>query len=263
MTDRRLPRRRCGRRDAARAHFAQLQATVNDADSGCTRCGELFSDGGTVEVVILRDGTMTAARLAHPECARSGVYAFPGLRAIQAELLTDGLDITTTVGRRAGRRPHALVLIELMTHLSMVPPGTDITDVSDPLADYAATLGLEPISGRLDQITPTSTTTSRLHVEADTLWLIHPDGQDIILDQTPTPSRPGRRLPQTDQATAIVITARGLGLTQQPTTITEAIATRPAWAAQVTITGFPNPAAHAGGVEASVGLCGIRPHDRP
>ena len=185
MTDRRLPRRRCGRRDAARAHFAQLQATVNDADSGCTRCGELFSDGGTVEVVILRDGTMTAARLAHPECARSGVYAFPGLRAIQAELLTDGLDITTTVGRRAGRRPHALVLIELMTHLSMVPPGTDITDVSDPLADYAATLGLEPISGRLDQITPTSTTTSRLHVEADTLWLIHPDGQDIILDQDP------------------------------------------------------------------------------
>ena len=40
---------------------------------------------------------------------------------------------------------------------------------------------------------------------------------------------------------ALVITGRGLGLSRQPPTIAEALATRPTWAAAVDVTGLPRP----------------------
>jgi hypothetical protein len=219
------------------AHLAQLDAEVDDRDNRCPCCGQ-FVTGKIAAAVILRDDNYSRACLAHPECASSGIYQWPGLRAVMAELTKDGADITTSVGRRPCPAPHALVLIELLMHVSLISPGGDLSDTTDPLADYAATLGLEPISGQLDQITPAQTATSHLHVETDTLWLIHPAGQDIILDQDPGTLAAWSQTVLADHATAIIITARGLGLTQQPPTISEALATRPAFAAQITVTGL-------------------------
>jgi len=220
------------------AHLAQLQATVDDPDSGCIQCGQLFT-GVTVEVVVLRDGDFLAARLAHSECARSAIYEAPGLRAAVATNVTDneGVDINTTLGRRS-TCPRALVFLEPTTLFSFAPPGGDLADTNDPLAVYATQHGLQPITGQLDQITPAPTTTSRLHVQADGLVLTNPLGQDTI-PADPDVLVDWCQTARDDHATAIVITARGLGLTQPPTTISEAIAIRPAWAAQVNVDGLP------------------------
>ncbi len=221
------------------AHLAQLQATVDDPDSGCIQCGQLFTDV-TVEVVVLRDGDCLAARLAHPECARSAIYEAPGLRATIATNIADneGLDINTILGRRA-TCPRALVFLEPTMLFSFAPPGGDLANTTeDPLAVYATQYGLQPTTGRLDQITPEPTTTSHLHVQPDGLVLTNPLGHDTI-PADPDVLADWCTTARQDHATAIVITARGLGLTQQPTTITEALATRPAWAAQITVTGLP------------------------
>jgi len=257
------------------AHLAQLQATVDDPDSGCIQCGQLFTEV-IVEVVVLRDGDFLAARLAHPECARSAIYEAPGLRAAVATNVTDneGVDINTTLGRRS-TCPRALVFLEPTTLFSFAPPGGDLADTDDPLAVYATQHGLQPITGRLDQITPAPTTTSRLHVQADGLVLTNPLGQDTI-PADPDVLADWCQTARDDHATAIVITARGLGLTQQPTTISEAIATRPAWAAQINVDGLPqrrrrwwprttkktpDPAREPRQVSASPGR--MSAHDRP
>lgn len=221
------------------AHLAQLQAVVDDPDNRCARCRRPIT-GATVEAVIVRDENFSTVGLAHPECARSGLYQAPGMRASVTARMTDpeGIDINTTLGRRQPR-PQALVFLEPLMLVSLAPPGGQLANTTeDPLAVYAAQRGLEPITGQLDQITPAPTTTSRLHVQADGLVLTNPLGQDtipagadVLADWCQTA--------RDDHATAIVITARGLGLTQQPTTISEAIATRPAWAAQVNVDGLP------------------------
>ena len=220
------------------AHLAQLQATVDDPDNRCARCRRPIT-GATVEAVIVRDENFSTVGLAHPECARSGLYQAPGMRASVTARMTDpeGVDINTTLGRRS-TCPRALVFLEPLMLVSLAPPGGQFADVEDPLAVYAAERGLEPITGQLDQITPQPTTTSRLHVEPDGLVLTNPDGHDTI-PADPDVLADWCQTARDDHATAIVITARGLGLTQQPTTITEAIATRPAWAAQVNVTGLP------------------------
>ncbi|MDQ6775960.1 MAG: hypothetical protein M3071_07020 [Actinomycetota bacterium] len=221
------------------AHLAQLQAEVDDPDKRCPRCGQLVT-GATVEAVVLRDGDFHLARLAHPECARSGLYEYPGLRVTQAEQLANGLDVNYTLGRRARPRPRALVFIELLTHLSAVPPGADLASAPDPLDDYATGLGLQPVTGTIDQITPAKTTTSTLHLEVDGLTLTHANGHDTI-PADPHALAAWRQASAADEATALVITGRGLGLARESPTIAEALATRPAWAATVNVTGLPRP----------------------
>jgi hypothetical protein len=223
------------------AHLAQLQASVDDPESGCIQCGQLFTVA-IVEVVVLRDGDFFAARLTHPECARSAIYEVPGLRAVVTANVadTEGLEINTTLGRRA-TCPRALVFLEPTMVFFFAAPGGDLANTSeDPLAVYATQRGLQPITGRLDQITPEPTSTSRLHVGPDGLVLTNPDGHDTI-PADPQVLADWCQAARDDHATAIVITARGLGLTQQPPTINEAIATRPAWGAQVNVTGLPQP----------------------
>lgn len=177
------------------AHLAQLQAEVNDPDNRCPHCHQLI-EGRTAEAIILKDGDFHLARLAHPECARSGIYEAPGVRATFAAQLVDGLDITTRLGRRRGPKPRAVVFIELLVHVSAAAPGGDLTAAEDPLTVYARILGLEPVTGGLEQITPSHITTSSLHVDADGegLTLTHPAGQDTI-STDPSPSPPGVKPP--------------------------------------------------------------------
>ncbi len=162
------------------AYLAQLQAVVDDPDNRCARCGGPIT-GASVEAVILCDENVSTVRLAHPKCARSGVYQASGMRASVTARITDpeGTDINTTLGRRQ-LTPRALVFLEPIMLLSLAPSGGQLADVEDPLAVYATQRGLEPITGRLDQITPEPTTTSRLHVQADGLLLTNPLGQDTI-----------------------------------------------------------------------------------
>jgi len=222
------------------AYLAQLQAVVDDPDNRCARCGGPIT-GASVEAVILCDENVSTVRLAHPKCARSGLYQASGMRASITARITDpeGTDINTTLGRRQPS-PRALVFLEPTMLLSLAPSGGQLADVEDPLAVYATQRGLEPITGQLDQITPEPTTTSRLHVESDGLVLTNPLGQDTI-PADPDVLADWCTTARDDHHTAIVITARGLGLTQQPTTIEEAIATRPAWAAQINVHGLPQP----------------------
>jgi hypothetical protein len=223
------------------AYLAQLQAVVDDPDNRCARCQEPLT-GPTVEAVILCDENSFTVRVAHPDCARSGIYQAPGMDAvITARIIDpDGIDINTTLGCRPSPRPRALVFLEPVMLLSLTPPGGQLADSDDPLGVYATQRGLEPITGRLDQITPAPTTTSRLHVGVDGLVLTNPLGHDTI-PADPDVLAAWCQTANEDHATAVVITARGLGLTRQPTTIAEAIATRPAWAAQVTVDGLPEP----------------------
>ena len=224
------------------AHLAQMQAQIDDPDNRCGLCGELIA-GPVAEAVILREENFSMARLAHPECARSGIYQWPGLRAAMDAYNRDGVDITTSIGRRPAPAPRALVFVQLDMNFSTMPPGGSVEDATDLLDDHAAVLGLTPVSGRIEQITPPKTTTSRLEIDAtvDTLVLVHPRGRDVILDEDPDALAGWCETAREDHASALIITARGLGLTQQPTTILEAIATRPAYAAQVTVTGLPQP----------------------
>ena len=221
------------------AHLAQLQAEVDDPSNRCARCGELIT-GAIVEAVVLRDDDFHLARLAHPECAPSAIYEHPGLRATQAEQLADGLDVNYSLGRRQRPPPRALVFIELLVNLSAVPPGADLATATDPLADYANALGLQPVTGTIEQMTPASTTTITLDLQADGLILTHPNGQDTI-PADPEPLAVWREAAAADEAIALVITGRGLGLSRQPPTIAEALATRPTWAAAVDVTGLPRP----------------------
>jgi len=221
------------------AHLAQLQAEVNDPDNRCPHCHQLI-EGRTAEAIILKDGDFHLARLAHPECARSGIYEAPGVRATFAAQLVDGLDITTRLGRRRGPKPRAVVFIELLVHVSAAAPGGDLTAAEDPLTVYARTLGLEPVTGGLEQITPSHITTSSLHVDADGegLTLTHPAGQDTI-STDPKPLAAWCKAAREDHGTALLITARGLGLVREPPTITRALTTQPAWGASLTVTGLP------------------------
>lgn len=222
------------------SHLAQLHAEVDDPDNRCPRCHQLIT-GPVVEAIILTDDNFHLARLAHPDCARSGIYEAPGLRATHAAQLADGLNITTRLGRRPRPTPRAMVFIELRVHLSLLAPGSDPTDAEDPLAAYATTLGLEPVAGGPEQVTPAHTTTSRLHVDSDGqgLTLTHPDGQDTI-PADPEPLAAWCEAAREDHATALVICARGLGLTREPPTITRALTTQPAWGATLTVTDLPH-----------------------
>jgi hypothetical protein len=222
------------------AHLAQMEATFDDPDSGCVRCGRPFEDE-TVQAVLLRDGDFLALRLTHRACAPSGVYEAPGLRAMVLEkvISSDGVDVDTSLGRRR-RRPRALVFLEPTILFSSAPPGAQLVDAADPLGIYATQLGLGPITGQLDQISPQPTTTSRLYVHRDGLLLRSEFGDDTIPADRDTLIQ-WCNAAREDDATAIVITARGLGLNQQPPTIAEAIATRPAWAARVDVDGLPEP----------------------
>lgn len=220
------------------AHLAQLQAEVNDPNNRCPSCGQLVT-GPAAEAVVLTDGDYHLVRLAHPECARSGIYDTPGLRVDEAVRLAAGLNINTSLGRRPGPTPRALVFIELQDNLSLISPGSDPTTAEDPLAVYANTLGLEPVAGGPMQLTPAHSATSSLHVDADRrLILIQPDGRDILWDEPDEPLTAWCQTATEDEAIALLITARGLGLSQHPPTITRALTTQPAWGATLTVTGL-------------------------
>jgi hypothetical protein len=221
------------------AHLAQMQAQIDDPDNRCGLCGELI-DGPVAEVILLTDANYTAARLAHPACARSGIYEQPGLRVAEAERLADGVNLTVVLGRRPRPMLCALVFIELLDAVSFVAPGSTSFIDEDPVADYADVLGLQPISGTIEQITPPLTTTSRLQLTDDRLTLHHPRGEDLIWDKADDTLAGWTQTASQDDGTALVITARGLGLSQQPPLIAQALATQPAWGAQVIVKGLPH-----------------------
>ena len=139
------------------AYLAQLQAVVDAPDNRCARCQQPITST-TVEAVILRDENSFTVRLAHPDCARSGIYPAPGMNAAITARITDpdGVDINTTLGRRPNPSPRALVFLEPVMLVSVAPPGDTFSDSDDPLGVYAVQRGLKPITGRLDQITPRS-----------------------------------------------------------------------------------------------------------
>lgn len=143
---------------APTAHLAQLQAVINDPDNRCARCGQPMTDT-VAEAVVLRDGELSVLRLTHPACAPSGIYETPGLRAVTAQTTRDGLNIRSSIATRPETAPRALVFCELLTGISVIAPGADSDDAADPLATYAAALGLTPVSGHIDQLTPPPTTT--------------------------------------------------------------------------------------------------------
>ena len=199
-------------------------------------CGALI-EAPAAELVVLHDDRATLARLAHPGCARSGVYAWEGTSAAVAGLTLrpDGIDVATALvwRRRAGANPspRAIVLAEPRIHISL----DDADD--DPLARlFARPLGLAPVSGSLAALAPPRAPgceivaiADGLSVRSEALRISVPAGEPTL----------ARWREHVDGAAALILLGRGLGITGPPeqlgATLAEALALRPCWGATVAV----------------------------
>jgi hypothetical protein len=221
-------------------HLAQLGQDALGEDNVCVACGALI-EGPAAELVVLHDERALLARLAHPACARSGVYAWPGTSAAIAGLALrpDGLDVATALvwrphgphGPSAATPPRALVLLEPRLHVSL--DGGD-ADPHEQL--FAAPLGLHPVSGGLPELNPPSAPELRLRGAAGGLALVSPALRISIPARADTLAAWRARA---DGGRAIVILGRGLGITRPDAelagALAEALAVRPCWAATVPV----------------------------
>jgi hypothetical protein len=214
------------------SHLAQLEEDVIGDDNVCVACGALI-EGPVAELVVLSDERVRLARLAHPACARSDVYEWPGTSAAVANLALrpGGLDVATALAWRRVREPRAIVLIEPRIHISL--DGAD----DDPLERLFATpLQLTPAGGLLEDLAPPLA--RGCHIELTGAGV-------VIRSQDLRVSVPSRRGPlarwrqQAADGHAIVIVGRGLGITRaeqdMARAVTEALRLRPCWAATMRV----------------------------
>ncbi len=201
------------------AMLAQLEATVGDPDNVCPVCTELI-DGPSAEAVIFTDGNVSVAKFAHPECMASGVQPLPGLAGLMDERIekAGGFDMATTLGLRESE-PRALIFLEL----ELLAAGPE----QDPLELWATGLGLQPVSGEIEEIEPVETDVFKVYRDDGGLVLRGQFGKDTVEADRPDLDR----WLQAAAGRAIVIVGRGLGLRRDPPTIQEALALRPCWAA--------------------------------
>lgn len=209
------------------SHLAQLEEDVAGQDNVCVACGALI-DGPAAELVVLQDERAVLARLAHPDCVRSGVYSWEGTSAAVASLALrpGGVDVATALAWRLSRHPRAVVLIEPRIHFSL-----DASD-ADPLERlFAAPLGLVPTAGMLEDLDPPLLRDAYIETTGAGLVVRSPDLRVSV------PSRRGGLARWREQASgdrAIVIVGRGLGITRAEEdlarSVTDALRLRPCWA---------------------------------
>lgn len=197
--------------------LAQLEATVDDPDNVCCAC-ETFITGPSAEVVVFTDGDATLIKLAHGECMASAVHPLPGLSdAFDARTSSgEGFAMATLLGLRE-RQPRALIFLEP----EVLASGPD----EDPLELYASALGLSPISGSIEAIEPQPTDSCTIERIDEGLGLRVAHGVETV----PAARSELPRWLDAAAGRAIVIVARGLGLSRAEPTIEEALALRPAW----------------------------------
>jgi len=123
--------------------------------------------------------------------------------------------------------PRALLFLESPTWIA--PAGLD------PLQPWAQFLGLSPVSGSIEQLSPPPTDVFTIARRPDGLALRHPRGIDSVFA---SPSELESRSGAAD-GRAIAIVARGLSRAEP--TIEEALQFRPAWAAVASIEDFAPP----------------------
>ncbi len=197
--------------------LAQLEATVDDPDNVCCRCGEEIA-GPSAEVVIFTDGEMTLIKLADSRCMRSAVRPVPKLRRDVEAGAGDGFDMLTLLGRR-DTDPRALLFLE--PTVIVAGPG------EDPLEIYSLALGLSPISGSIkDVLAPL---TDAFTIERTEAGLALRLGE--LSEQVNAREIQREEWIEVADGRALVIVARGLGLARAEPTIEEALMLRPAWGA--------------------------------
>ncbi len=218
------------------AQLAHCDANIDDPDLFCCACIKRIAPSADASLTVLTDETFTLITYAHPACRRSGVYPTPGLRDVGrkhfAAKVAAGIDMATLLALRPAE-PCALLFLELPI---LVPlPG------ADPLAPWAELLGLSPVSSSIEQLSPPPTDVFTIFRRPDGLALRHPRGIDSVFaspSEVETWSRAAK-------GRAIVIVARGLGLSRAEPTIDEALQFRRAWAAVASIEdSVPPPRPH-------------------
>jgi hypothetical protein len=112
---------------------------------------------------------------AHPACAPSGIYDFPGVATafhhVAVQVATDGFEnMLTSLGVRHIGSPQALLLLE--PHTIFGSAG------HSGLEQYATRIGLAPIAAPSprEAAAPRAPNTHHLSVGADTVPIIHPEG---------------------------------------------------------------------------------------
>lgn len=203
--------------------LAQLEAIVDDPDNVCCVCESTIT-GSSAEVVVYTDGEAVLVKMAHSECAVSSVCQVPELgeqmsAGIEA---VDGFKMSTLLGRRQ-TAPRALIFLEL----ELTASGVD----EDPLERYALALGLSPISGSIEDIAPPRTELFTIETIPGGLGLRNKYGTETV----PADDASLEEWLSLAAGQALVIVARGLGLSRPKPVIEEALALRPAWGAVATV----------------------------
>lgn len=218
------------------AQLAHCNANIDDPDLFCSACAQRIAPSAQAALMVLTNEAFALITYAHPACRRSGVYPRPGLSNVAREHFVRqaavGIDMTTLLALRS-TEPRALLFLELPI---MVPlPG------ADPLAPWAELLGLSPVSGSIEQLSAPPTEEFTISRRPDGLALLHPRGINSVFASR---SDVATWLRAADDR-AIVIIARGLGLSRAKPTVEEALQFRPAWAAVASIEDVvPTPRPH-------------------
>ncbi len=211
------------------AVLAQLEAVVDDPDNVCCVCEELIA-GPSANVAVFAEDKFAHVNLAHPACMTSGVRSAPGLDRCMAQACTRPREseMATLLGLRDSS-PRALLFLE--------PSLTVCSWDGDPLGTFAVGLGLSPVSGAINRIAPPPTDLLSIQRREDGLALLNQFGTD---------SAPASRS-ELDQwwaaadGQALVIVARGLGLSRTEPAIEEALQFRPAWGAMASLDDSSSP----------------------
>jgi hypothetical protein len=124
--------------------------------------------------------------------------------------------MATMLGLR-DREPRALIFLEP----EVMGGGPD----EDPLELYATALGLAPVSGSIEGIDPGPSKEFTIERTAEGLALRGAHGAETV------PATELERWLEAAKGQAVVIVARGLGLSRPQPTLEEALTLRPAWAA--------------------------------
>ena len=213
------------------SHLAQMHSDATNDDNVCVACGALI-EGPAAELVVLQDARMVLARLAHPDCVKSGAYEWEGTTAAVQALTTrpGGLDVATLVAWRRAPSPRALVLIEPRIQVSFDAGPEDSLERL-----FARPLGLSPVTQPVTRLGP-PTIPGELRD--------HQDGLELVTEalRVTIPVRSVLRQQwreHVDGGLALVLVGRGLGIGGSDEallrTLEEALRSRPVWGAAVRV----------------------------
>jgi hypothetical protein len=213
------------------SHLAQMYSDASNDDNVCVACGVLI-EGPAAELVVLEDARMVLARLAHPECVKSGAYGWEGTTAAVQALTTrpEGLDVATLVAWRRAPSPRALVLIEPRIQVSFDSGPEDSLERL-----FARPLGLLPVSQSVTRLQPPAMPGELRD---------HRDGLELVTEalRITIPARPVLRQQwreHVDGGRALLLVGRGLGIGGSDEallgTLDEALRSRPVWGAVIRV----------------------------